>query len=105
MPTLPPLSARETYQLLKDVALGVRSMSADGEPRWHELQSGAITVWVDDWRVTISSEGGEVGHCLACTAPDGRVADEQTWSRYGTNPVELLSRWEREQLERRLREC
>ncbi len=105
MPTLPPLSAREVYQLLKDVALGVRSISRGGGPAWRELEFGAFTVNVESWQLTVFNESGDLDHCVGCTAPDGRTVNEETWARYGTDPIHLLSRWEREQLERQLREC
>ncbi|WP_429385987.1 DUF7693 family protein [Pseudomonas sp. YL-218 TE3947] len=37
-----------------------------------------------------------------CRTPDCRVGTVEDWQRYGTDPVELLSGWEREQLERLL---
>jgi hypothetical protein len=96
------LSAREAYQLLKDIALGLRVMTRVGEQRWSTSHCGPMPIDVDGWRLTLFNEGGEPGYCVECTAPDGRSASVQRWGRHGTDPVQLLSRWEREQLERLL---
>lgn len=41
-------------------------------------------------------------YCEYCRSPDGRVGTLELWQREGADPVELLSAWEREQLERLL---
>lgn len=100
----PTLTAREVYQLLKDIALGVRVMSKVGELTWAERQGASLSILVDDWRLTLFNESGGLGHCAACVAPDGRVGQFESWGRFGADPTQLLSQWERTQLERMLRE-
>ena len=39
-----PLTAREAYQVLRDIALGVRTMRRLGEKSWAEMYSGMMTV-------------------------------------------------------------
>lgn len=97
------LSAREVYQLLKDIALGEREMAAAGAQRWSASYCGSLPVRVDGWRLSVFFEAGELGYCSECLAPDGRSGSVDSWGRYGTDPIQLLSRWEREELERKLR--
>ncbi|MEK1941601.1 MAG: hypothetical protein AAAB16_14625 [Pseudomonas sp.] len=92
------LSAREVYQLLKDIALGVRLARRAADKR----RCGGISILVDGWRLTLFKEDGQLDHCAECVAPDGRVSSIDSWHRHGTDPIQLLSRWEREELERLL---
>ncbi|WP_442085989.1 DUF7693 family protein [Pseudomonas sp. QLc11A] len=41
-------------------------------------------------------------YCEYCRSPDGRVGTLVSWQRGGADPVDLLSAWKREQLERLL---
>ncbi|MGF6457873.1 hypothetical protein ABIA55_003337 [Pseudomonas frederiksbergensis] len=97
-----PLIAREVYQVLKDVALGTRTMARASNQSWNEIYDGRIAVAVDGWQLTLFNDGGTLDYCEVCRSPDGRVGTVEDWQRYGTDPVELLSGWEREQLERLL---
>ncbi len=92
------LSAREVYQLLKDIALGVRVARRAAD----EISSGGISILVDGWHLTLSKEDGQLDHCAECVAPDGRASSIDSWHRHGSDPLQLLSRWEREELERLL---
>ena len=98
----PALTAREVYQVLKDVALGVRSMTRACEQTGYEPASGKVQVAVEGWHITLYCLAGELEACEACTSPDGRQGSAALWQRFGTDPVHLLSRWEHEQLERLL---
>jgi hypothetical protein len=96
------LTAREVYQLLKDVALGIREMNRAVDPYGRTFGGGQMSMEIDGWQLVLSHEAGVLGHCETCKAPDGRIGTPGTWRRFGTNPVDLLSTWEREQLERLL---
>lgn len=91
-----PPTAREVYQVLKDLAMGERLL--------HKVQAGGavLTFEVDGWILTLSHDGHHLDRCEACTTADGRHATLQNWPRYGTDPVSFLSVWERTQLERML---
>ncbi|WPN60737.1 hypothetical protein [Pseudomonas sp. P9_31] len=102
MNTKPALNAREVYQVLKDVALGTRTMTKSSRQSWSEIYHGLMPVEIDDWLLTLFNDCGTLGYCEDCRSSDGRVGTLETWHRYGTDPVELLSGWEREQLERQL---
>jgi hypothetical protein len=100
--TTSPLTAREVYQVLKDVALGTRIMTRSSSQSLSEIYNGHMPVAVDGWYLALFNDGGTFDYCEDCRTPDGRVGTVEDWQRYGTDPVELLSGWEREQLERLL---
>ena len=102
MNTTSPLNAREVYQVLRDVALGTRSMKRACSQSWNEICTGPTFVEVDGWYLTLFNDCDALDYCEHCRAPDGRVGTLETWQRYGTDPVDLLSGWEREQLEQLL---
>lgn len=102
MNTTSPLTAREVYQILKDVALGTRIMTRTSSQSLSKIYNGLMPVEIDGWRLTLFNDGGSLDYCEECRTPDGRVGTVEDWQRYGTDPVELLSGWEREQLERLL---
>lgn len=89
--------SREVAQVLRDIALGVREMHRAGLGPWGELR-----VVVDDWVLELACDSDGLSHCQHCTAPDGRVGATEHWQRYGTGPVNLLSTWELQQLNRLL---
>lgn len=102
MNTKPALTAREVYQVLKDVALGTRIMHRASQQTWNEIYNGLMIVEIDGWHLTLFNDSDTLDYCEDCRSPDGRIGSLETWQRYGTDPVELLSAWEREQLERLL---
>jgi len=94
-----PLTPREVYQILRDLALGVRTMHRLGERTWTEIYCGLMTVEVDSWVLTFYNDCDTLDYCDSCYAPDGRAYIFDSSQRYGTDPVELLSTWEHQQLE------
>ncbi len=97
-----PLTAREAYQVLRDIALGIRTMCRQGSQSWTEIYCGLMTVEVDGWIITFYNDCDTLDYCVSCYDPDGRAYIFDTFQRYGTNPVELLSTWEHTQLEKLL---
>ncbi|AKV08332.1 hypothetical protein B723_18755 [Pseudomonas fluorescens NCIMB 11764] len=95
---MPPLTAREIYQLLRDAALEVRPLRLSGEP----AEPGVVQVDIEGWRLTLDVDGTHLRHCQHCQSPDGREGSFDSWQRYGTDPVSLLSGWEQAQIERLL---
>ena len=89
-----PLTAREIYQQLRDVALEVRFLKR------LEEGSGPVQVDIEGWRLTLDVDGRHLRHCLHCQSPEGRLFDGG--QRFGTDPVSLLSTWELAQIERLL---
>ena len=93
-----PLTAREVYQALRDAALGIRPLQRLGE----QPGPGLVQVDIEGWRLTLGFDGDHLRHCQRCQSPDGREGVFDSWQRYGTDPVSLLSRWELAQIERLL---
>lgn len=95
------LSPREVYQQLRDAALGIRPMKRLETA----LTSSQVRVDIEDWQLVLDFEGNRLHHCEHCQHPDGRHGSLDTWQRYGTDPVSLLSTWEMAQIERLLGQC
>ena len=95
---MPPLTAREIYQLLRDAALETRPLRLAGEPS----VSGLVQVDIEGWQLTLDVDDNHLRHCQRCQSPDGRDSLFDNWQRYGTDPVSLLSTWELAQIERLL---
>lgn len=100
----PFLTSREVYQILRDIALGVRVLLPLNEPGWASMACGSITVEADGWLLTLSTDQGVLDHCISCSSPDGRAYQFDTRQPYGSNPVALMSTWEHAQLLRLLGE-
>lgn len=86
------ISSREVYQCLRDAAMGVARLQV--------MQ--AQTVRIDGWQLVLERDAEGLACCLRAVSPDGRQATQADWPRYGTNPVDHLSLWERRQIERLL---
>ncbi len=100
--TTPSLATREVYQILRDIALGIRNLQRVSEPSWTEIACGSMTVQADGWILTLRNEAGALDHLISCFSPDGRVYALNTHHHYGTDPVALMSTWEHAQLLRLL---
>ncbi|QVW25708.1 hypothetical protein KJF94_09240 [Pseudomonas hormoni] len=95
---MPPLTTREIYQVLRDASLEVRPLRLVGV----QSESGLVQVDIEGWQLTLDVDGTRLRHCQRCQSPDGRVGLFDSWQRYGTDPVSLLSTWELAQIERLL---
>ncbi|MDD2050837.1 DUF7693 family protein [Pseudomonas putida] len=93
---MPTLLSREVYQQLRDAAMGVRVLR---HLQQHQVD-GQLWVDIEGWQLLLDFEGGHLHHCEHCRHPDGREGSLDSWQRYGTNPVSLLSTWEMAQIER-----
>jgi hypothetical protein len=95
---VPPLTAREVYQQLRDAAQGIRAFErVDQSP-----ESTHVQVDIDGWRLILEVDGKHLRHCLQGRSPDGREYAFDNGQRFGTDPVSLLSTWELAQIERLL---
>ena len=92
--TAATVSAREAYQVLKDMALETRVISACA------AADDTVSVETDGWRMVLLTQGTVLVGCQHCRSPDGRHGSLDSWQRYGTNPVALMSMWEHAQVER-----
>lgn len=91
------MSTREAYQRLRDAALGVQPLQIRAQHG-----EGLVDVVIEGWQMTLALDTEGLAHCVHCQAPNGDQAGLDDWHRYGTNPADLLSLWERTQLETRL---
>jgi hypothetical protein len=96
------LTAREVCQVLTDVVLGKRIMTRSSMQSWSEIYHGLMPVEIDGWQLTLFNDCDTLDYCEYCRSPDSRVGTLELWQRDGADPVELLSAWEREELERLL---
>ncbi|WP_446739622.1 DUF7693 family protein [Pseudomonas sp. TH39(2020)] len=90
--------------IITALALGTRVMKRACKQSWSEIYHGLMPVEIDDCHLTFFNDRDTLDYCDYCTSPDGRVGSLGTWQRYDTDPVELLSGWERERLEHLLNE-
>jgi hypothetical protein len=93
-----PLTTRETYQVLRDIALGIRTLRRVSEQRWAQLHGGQMTVEAEGWVLTFCNDSGALDYCASCYAPDGRAYVFGSEQKFGTSPIELMSTWEHRQL-------
>ncbi len=91
------LNTRGIYQCLRNAALGVHPLEVEAR---HD--GGRVDVIIEGWQLTLALDAEGLAHCVHCRAPDGEQAGLEDWQRYGSNPTDLLSLWERTQLERLL---
>lgn len=100
--TTSPLTAREVCQVLMNVTLGKRIMMRSSIQSWNEIYHGLMPMEIDGWQLTLFNNCDTLDYCEYGRSPDGRVRTLELWQREGSDPVDLLSAWEREQLERLL---
>ncbi|WP_194792006.1 hypothetical protein [Pseudomonas sp. UFMG81] len=91
------VTSREAYQCLRDAALGVRELVPLAR-----LADGQAQVLIEGWQLALVLDDEGLAQCSRCQCPDGRQGALEDWQRYGTNPVDHLSLWERQQIERLL---
>ena len=94
------LSAREVCQRLRDAALGALALKVSEAP----AEAGIVAIDIDGWYLLLDFEGQRLHHCEFACDGDGREGALETWQRYGTDPVSLLSTWELAQIEKLLAE-
>jgi hypothetical protein len=92
------LSARQVCQRLREAALGVLAFNILEVPD----APGLIAVDIEGWRLLLDVEGGRLHHCEFARSGDGQEGALDSWQRYGTDPVSLLSTWELAQIEQML---
>ncbi|MEX5687876.1 DUF7693 family protein [Pseudomonas silesiensis] len=93
------LTAHKVSQILKEAALGTRTMKRVSSQSWSKIDHGQMPIAIDGWHLTLFKDCNALEYCGDCRAPDGRVGTLELWQRDGADPVNLLNAWEREQLE------
>ncbi|MDR9861121.1 MULTISPECIES: hypothetical protein [Pseudomonas] len=91
------LTAREVCQRLREAALGVLAFSCEAR-----TEAGLVAVHIEGWYLLLDFQGERLHHCEYARNADGHEGALETWQRYGTDPVSLLSTWELAQIEKLL---
>lgn len=94
-PTLPPLTSREVCQWLRDAALGTARLKVLA------VRQDRLSLTIDGCRLVLLADEQRLS-CLQACDRQGRQGMAEHWCRPGTDPIELLSTWERTQLDRLL---
>ncbi|SDG12531.1 DUF7693 family protein [Phytopseudomonas seleniipraecipitans] len=100
--SLEPLTPYEVYEILRDIAQGTRIMRRRSQLTWDEVYCGLMGIEVDGWTITFYNDCGFLSYCNSCNDPDGRAFDFEALLPQGKDPVELMSNWEHDQLEKLL---
>lgn len=94
--------AREVYQRIREVSLGLRQLKLVGESRWRGMDSGAVQVAIDDFNLVLFKENGLLDCSVMLEFYEGRWRQMTSWSSRATDPLELLSVWEHREFVRAL---
>ena len=97
------LSSREVCEVLREVVFERRTMLEVGTQTWDEVYACHFIVDVEGWRITLYNDCDELDYCEECVSPDGRRWCFDPGDRSGTDPLALMSTWEHQTLERRLK--
>ena len=89
--TTPHLTAREVYQVLKDVSIGTRTIRRACRQSWSEIYHGLMPGEIDGWRLTLFNDCDSLEYCEDCKAPECRVGTLEIWQHYDADPVEIFS--------------
>ncbi|QZI73776.1 hypothetical protein K5F93_23695 [Pseudomonas protegens] len=101
--TAAELSAREVSQVLREAIFGRSVMTKVGHESWDEIHIGHFHVSVDDWEMSIYNNCDQLDYCEQCISPGGRRWSFDSGDRFSTDPVALLSTWEHQTLELKLK--
>ena len=102
--SMPPLTAQDVYQVLRDITLERRTMKRACAQSWDEIFAGLFHIEVEGWHLTIFNDCGELDYCDECISPDGRRWSFESVVRDGVDPVFLLDTQEQALLERLLQQ-
>lgn len=95
------LTAREVYQVLREVVLGRRGMTKVSSQTSDEVYACHFEVDVEGWRISIYNDCDELDYCEQALSLSGQRWDFDPGAR--TDPIALLSTWEHQSLERMLK--
>lgn len=89
--------------MLREVIFGRSVMSKVGQKAWHEIYAGHFLVDVEGWWISIYNNCDQLDYCEECVSLDGRRCSFDSGDRFGTDQVALLSTWEYQALELKLK--
>lgn len=65
--------------------------------------TGHFQINVDGWEITIYNDCDQLEYCEQGVSPESRCWSFDSRSRYGTDPIALLSTWEHQTLDQLLK--
>jgi len=89
--SLPPLTAQDVCQVLRDITSERRTMKRACAQSWGEVFAGLFHIEVEGWHLVIFNHCGELDYCDECISPDGRRWSFESVVRDGLDPIFLLS--------------
>lgn len=92
------LLVREVYQRIREVSLGLSQLTLVGAARWRGMDSGEVQVAIDDLHLMLIKEDGVLDCSVLIAFHEGCWQPTDSWSSRATDPLELLSVWERKEL-------
>ena len=102
--SLPPLTAQDVCQVLRDIILERRTMNRACTQSWDEVFAGLFHIEVEGWHLVFFNDCSELDYCDECISPDGRHWSSKSVGSDGFDPIFLLSTQERKVLERLLQQ-
>lgn len=78
-------------------------MGKVGHESWDEIYAGHFQINIDGWEISIYNDCDQLDYCEQCVSPDGRHWSFDSGDRFGTDPMALLSTWEHQALELKLK--
>lgn len=102
--SIPPLTAQDVCQVLRDFVLERRTMRRACAQSWDEVFAGLFHIEVEGWHLVFFNDCCELDYCDECISPDGRRWSFKSFGSDGLDPVFLLSTEERAVLEQLLQQ-
>lgn len=102
--SLPPLTASDVSQVLRDITLKRRTMKRACAQSWDEIFAGLFHIEVEGWHLVIFNDCGELDYCDECISPDGRRWSFESVGLDGLDPIFSLSPQEQAMLEQLLQQ-
>ncbi len=91
IPSLPPLTAQDVCQVLRDIILERRTMERACKQSWDEVFAGLFHIEVEGWHLVFFNDCCELDYCDECISPDGRRWSFESVGLEGLDPIFLLS--------------
>ena len=85
--SMPPLTAQDVYQVLRDITLERRTMKRACAQSWDEIFAGLFHIEVEGRHLAIFNDCGEFDYCDERISPDGRRWSFESVVRDGVDPV------------------
>jgi hypothetical protein len=101
---MPPLTAQDVCQVLRDIILERRVAKRACAQSWDEVFAGHFHIEVEGWHIVFFNDCDELDYCDECISPDGQRWSFESVARDGFDPIFLLSPQEQALLERLLQQ-